>query len=195
MASNPALQPWFDFDNNVLTCVGSSRPVAPIPQFQPCSAGGQQQNCSVVCQNATTLFNASEPQNLLNCGLWATACSSGFPICANATQWAAHFEPIGLTLETPRDQIGVEYAMEECPGYVGIIKENIASCATDFYAAAHQATNDDQFIPLSCTTTGLFASEGVESCFKDLCSARTLDTDIGGIGVRQTSLCLRDIVD
>ena len=187
MAFNPSLQPWVDFDHGVQTCGENPYSIIPATDLQPCSAYGQNQNCSFVCQILDDLFNASEPQNLLNCGMWVTACSAPtFPYCANATRWTAHFESIGLNLDTPQLESPWYDASEQCSDLSTTVEGNIATCLTDYYATINDGTDKAGLVPLPCSNWT--SAEGtIDNCLENLCSARTLNPDVGGIGVSTSS--------
>ena len=178
MAGNSYLQPWFYASNFIANHLDSgdadfSHLGARIGQLRPCSIRGVQVDFSRVCQNAALLFEPSHPANLLNCGLWATLFTPRLGNYTNTPTLRAIFDSVGLSSE------------DWIPANMSNLQNTIANCAADFYSETHSFTDNDQWTPYSCSSNSLFYySSVVEFCFAELCGPRTLNPDIGGIGVR-----------
>lgn len=178
MLSNSSLQPWFDYG-------ASSGPddFAALPPIQPCYGAV---NCSVVCDTPYFLFDPHHPSNLVTCGLWATV--------------SAGLEQSGLfPTTTPFDAVGLNISAIEsieiddgglAVASVQALQENLVDCFASFYAATHSLTDNIQSSPKTCSGNAIFLYPGirVEPCFLDLCAHRSLDADLGGIGVCSTKL-------
>lgn len=64
------------------------------------------------------------------------------------------------------------------------LQDSLVACFASFYAATHSLTDNTMSTPNTCSATALFQNPvEAEPCFVDLCSPRTLDADLGGIGV------------
>lgn len=133
-------------------------------------------NCSVVCDEeeySYLLFDSQHPSNLVTCGLWATVSA-------------------GLERSGQHDAVGLNVSAIQSVGTVdgdiginnGGLLGSLVDCFASFYAATHSLTDNTTSTPYTCSATAIFQPPGeVEPCFADLCAPRTLDADLGGIGV------------
>lgn len=182
MVSNSSLQPWFDYSLAISGPLGYNDVFTALPPIQPCyggSIGGENVNCSVVCQDSYMLFDPQHPENLATCGMWATM--------------GATLERSGQSpAKTPFDAVGLNVSAIETLETVGgghtsintQVQTSLVNCFASFYAATHSLTNDIESVPKTCSpTAGFQFASGVEPCFEVLCAPRTLDADLGGIGV------------
>lgn len=179
MSLNPVLQRWSNFAYYIAFVAPSydyNNAAAALPHLKPCSVGGVQSNCSQVCPSPDSLFNTSEPDNLVTCGLWATVCSYyEYNMYGNDSALMAVFSAF--------DSVGLSLASDYTCGNLSVLVGNIVDCAADFYSNAHSFTNDNGFTSYSCSRRSLFAQAGVGGCLIDLCSLPTLNPDIAGVGV------------
>ena len=189
MPSNSSLQPWFDYGTAARRYpYGLTDPLAALPPFQPCYGGsirGEIVNCSVVCDETYFLFDPQHTNNLATCGLWATVGAS----LVRLNQFPK---------TTPFDAVGLDVSQLETLGTTGggltsnnaQLQTKLVSCFDSFYAATRTLTHDLNALPKSCSATAIFENPlQVEPCFEDLCAARTLDADLGGIGVCSSTPC------
>ena len=186
MLTNSSLQPWFDYGAALNRHPGPTNLLAALPPIQPCyggSIGGQLLNCSVVCDYPYLLFDPQHPDNLITCGLWATVGAS--LLQAGQLPATTPFDAVGLNVSSIESAATVQSSNEGLVNNNARLQSNIASCFVSFYAAVHSPTDNSVPAPKNCSATAVFQYPlAVESCFEDLCSPRTLDADLGGIGVR-----------
>lgn len=183
MLSNSSLQPWFDYGTAIRSpASGHTDPFAALPPIQPCyggSIGGEAVNCSVVCGYTYLLFDPQHPSNLVTCGLWATV-TAGLDSTGQSPV-TTPFEAVGLNLSATETVRTIDGALGT---YNAQLQNNLVACFASFYAATHSFTDDRRSTPNTCSATALFQYPlEAEPCFADLCSPRTLDADLGGIGV------------
>ena len=185
----PKIQPWLDFNNIISRTTNITKILAALPQIQPCSAEGVWANFSQICQNGLDLFDRSESANFLTYGLWAMISSYYFASENTSSpdrtyyslppswmdQVSAAFEPVGL--QPSNESIRSSSSLQA----------NIAVCSANLYYMGHQITNDYQYTPYSCSKASLFEFNRLEACFTNLCSPKTSNPDIGGIGVYSKS--------
>lgn len=145
-------------------------------------------SCAEVCSDTRSLFY-SPSSNLATCATWSSYINeNALPRGNNLTE---AFSAVGLYLNDSASSI---YA------------NTIAQCFIDFYAAGkHTQLLTDLMIPAECTSARIFPNRttdpyligilkepdsgvrlGISSaknCIEAICSPRTLDPDLAGIGV------------
>lgn len=186
-----------------------------VPILQPCvlladmKTNSSSVSCSQVCSNSSILFQSPyrRPKpyqyqdyqdvfsNLNTCGLWATInnpeSTSGISdtVASYLDDLLDPFESIGLSSSNR--------------ALASNTRNNIGNCFGMMYTeAAWGADTNQRAIPWECTSTGLFpafagnssvdvlarkATVPVKHCLASLCAKKTLNTDLGGIGVLSQS--------
>jgi hypothetical protein len=182
------LLPWIMYANNLQTeavdkGLDNTRLEAFLEHIQPCSIGGTLANCSEVCQNSTYLFDPLYPANIVTCGSWASTCSMAMAV--------SDFSLFPPTLFAAFEQVGLGLANDTWRD-VAVVRENVMDCFTDFCVGARCSTADGLHTACPCTNQQLFLgnrSTPAPHLF-ELCGPRTVDLDIGGIGVGKSYLAM-----
>ena len=188
MQPNSSLQPWFDYGTAIRRhSYGIVDPLASLPPIQPCygySIQGETVNCSVVCDEPYLLFDPQHTSNLATCGLWATV--GAILVLSNQLPNTTPFDAVGLNVSSLETLENLGGSLTTSNGQLQL---TLLSCFGSFYAATRTLTDDLTAVPQTCSFPAIFESPlQVEPCFKDLCAPRTLDADLGGIGVCSSKL-------
>ena len=160
------------------------------PIIEPCSlpdANGNQidVNCTQICNDSVAIFDTD---NLLICGLWVMVSSNNPYTSPNGSQLNAS-DPLSVSSAfAPFQNVGFDTSSLEATATYG---ELISAILLRIYVAVRRSTtSDDGTIPWSCTTVSLFdlggqegVSSGFSGCLDAICSPRTLNPDLAGIGV------------
>lgn len=183
MQPNSSLQPWFDYGAVLRRHpYGIADPLASLPPIQPCygySIQGETVNCSVVCDEPYLLFDPQHTSNLATCGLWATVGAS--LVGSNQIPNTTAFDAVGLNVSSLETLENLDGSLTTSNGQ---LQQTLLSCFGSFYAATRTLKVDLAAVPQTCGFTAIFRNPvQVEPCFKDLCAPRSLDADLGGIGV------------
>lgn len=209
-----SLQPWFSYVNAIWE--HGSRPfihlnLTDIATASPlklgCLRAGSSVACAEVCRDSRQLFNPAYPNNLVTCGSWASIRSwMSYKFDYHHTgSFAGPIPSEYDTLLAPFEAAGFLQIMNGSgDNLLAGLMQRISACTSDCYRSSHAVT-DVQSIPYSCSVTGMFqraAQVGhrslaknnyLEDCFMELCRPRTLNPDLGGIGVSCSVRCSKVI--
>ena len=177
------MQPCLDFNGDAL-----------IPPILPCQ-GVVNGDCSFACTSVQSLIRSVEPNNLATCGLWALMVN----VCSRSPQ---RMHNDGLEAFVP---LGLDY---QNATYASTATKAVSAVLSAFYLRTSSSTSGyDERIPLFCSEQQLFPLFTQESplydidrfrtysgansnavlplwyCVEKICSPRSLDPDLGGIGV------------
>ena len=195
MISNSSIQRWLDFNGSSPTTVQPCQiaPTGTTDDPDP-TLGLQEISCAQVCTNESLLFQQGT-YNLETCGLWAMIAAA-----PNAADKDALID-YNLSLSS-FDAVGLN---SSAVGSISNITEIVASCFAALYLARSSNTfAADGTVALACTEDNLFplnnnpghevdpsvfqsweetTLSGITACLERICSPRTLDPDIAGVGV------------
>ena len=176
---NSTIQPWLDFKNGSLP--------ATIPLCTYTDTG----NCTRVCNDSTVMLEPSAPGNLLTCGLWST-----LTMLASYTDYAAEFAPLS------RDRVDSLLQRFEPLGldatnatYAYSARDAVSNCLSTIYrvtrlqvsyrgdTAPGIACSGQMLFPTPAHTLSTDLSYALNLCVDAICSRRTLNPDLGGVGV------------
>lgn len=170
---NSPLNPWLDF-NQFNSTVDSLRAIG------NCTINGTIADCTYVCANADSLFDPSNPANLVICGLWGTVTAAiNLGTLGNTSNYTAPFEDLGLSMGHNRPfEVKDQFLSYSLPSI-------IANC---FHSLCNYWTLDELWACDQCSRTISFGLEGtpesVSNCLYTICTPRgSLDPDLRGIGV------------
>ena len=188
MQPNSSLQPWFDYGAAIRRHpYGITDPLASLPPIQPCygySIQGETVNCSVVCDEPYLLFDPQHTSNLATCGLWATVGPS--LVQSNQLPNTTPFDAVGLNVSSLEIPENLDGSLTTSSSQLQL---TLLSCFGSFYVATRTLTRDITAVPQTCSFTAIFRNPlQVEPCFMNLCAPRTLDADLGGVGVCSSKL-------
>ena len=188
VAPGSTLKPWLDL------CVIANEGNWSVPQLRSCvNASGADIECSDLCMtssdtNIEAIFDPTKPDNLINCGLWRTACNSVAMDVDFQAIWLQDFN-----VETFRS-VGFEFPDGNLSNFNGDMSIDWANCFGELWTLVHpnqptfEESTDATSVPTICDT-GLIFDEHVwyvnfVSCIDQLCNSKGwLNPDIGGIGV------------
>lgn len=177
--SNSSIQPWLDLDLN------ADNLPATITPCQNRQKGGRivLGNCTTVCDDAGLLLYADQPNSLLTCGLWATL--------ATLTQYAfltndyhtllGRFDSLGL------DAGNATYAYAARNAVSTAMNTMLKITKVQTYqggSSLEGACSEQALFPTSTLELDGDLPQFLRTCVNAICAPRTLNPDLGGIGVR-----------
>lgn len=189
--TNSSIQLWLDFTGDTPPAIP---PCERQPQYFPYEGwlpALQAGNCTSVCNNSDSMLDPTLPNNLVTCGLWASLTvmplmTVGYPDIINRT------DQVNALLE-PFVQLGLNRNDAE---YARATRFTVASGLGDLYNRIMSDTYmGGASFASACTEQKLFPYSNPEyavaenlpyslhACIEAICSTRTLNPDLGGIGV------------
>ena len=181
---NSSIQPWLDFQLSELpTSIPSCQ------THQPDSSIGLI-NCTTVCNNTNDFEQKSLPNNLLTCGLWSTltVLDSYHGVAANYNQTFPQLDPSLLQrfeflgLDSGDKAYGFA-AVNALSTYLSALDLLVKAPAIQDEEGIYGPCNEQSLFPRRPVTTGDGLHSNLLACVESICSPRTLDQDLGGIGV------------
>jgi len=192
MFSDCSIQPWLNFNYNQLQAVLPCH-IVTFQEASPLDAKSMTRaSCEDTCTDSTQIFQ-SETDNLLTCGLWSTIASHYYaaPTARNDLSQA---DDSGIALYNERlgpfDDVGLD---SDSLRILSNVAEAIASCFASLYLfSRYPSVADDGNVAVECTQDILFSPpvdsfgwevSAIAGCLGKICSPRTLNPDIAGVGV------------
>ncbi|KAL8708730.1 MAG: hypothetical protein Q9220_006456 [cf. Caloplaca sp. 1 TL-2023] len=205
-----SIQPWLDLKLDGPFCrldLSTATVPATIPLCQTRLNGSQEiilGNCTSVCNSTASFLDDELPNNLLTCGLWVslvtldtlnedTSDPQREAVRNHYQEVLTRFTPLGL------DAGNEAYAFAA----TGAVSTLMLALMRDTRLATYQADS----IHASCSQQVLFPITGslnynndvpqhVRDCVTAICAPRSLNPDLGGIGVRMkhSMLCIAIII-
>lgn len=191
--TDSSIQSWLTFDGTL------------PPTIQPCRFVDHSSasvysptypitDCSNVCNDSISLFEPTNNDTLVTCGLWTTLVSSttstsdelgNYLLPPNDTQ--------SLNLLKAFNSVGLDLDMVQ---YTQSYAHTISDCLVEIYSDVKEFSfADDGTMPANCSENDIFPfgtnassswNDNVESlntCMNLICSPVTLNPDLAGIGV------------
>ena len=202
MLSNSSIKDWIEFDGHPPNYLKPCVDVYNVNISSTATIG-----CDRVCNNSDYLFSVNNPENLVNCGLWSSI-NNPLEIGTNQTdyKWNTtiyndHLQNSSIdALLAPFAAIGLSNDQS-----LAIATRNvIGNCFSALYALTRSGSSqDDGRVIANCTTDSLFPAlflgdnitAPLGDCLDAICSPKTLNPDLGGIGVDRTSADLEAYAD
>lgn len=151
LLAGSSIQPWLTFDGT-------------LPVIQPCRFVNSSNeyvdigvypitNCSNVCNDSISLFEPTNSDTLVTCGLWSTLVSSlTYDGLGNAL--LPPNDTKSLTLLKPFNAVGLD--LDDIP-YTLSYADEISDCLVEIYSDVKQFSfSDDGTIPANCSRNDIF---------------------------------------
>ena len=177
MVNDSTLQKWYDHDPRSFETWNTFHSNT---KLDPCVYGnGTIVACSKVCNDTRFLLDPEWPQNLNTCGIWAYYVSG--------TKFIAAHGPNGTFIDVYQG-LGLKGNDYE---FATAVQGKIADCMNEVdyglptgYNTDYSKCNRDTIFggwPRPGPSYGFGAT--IRPCLDDICSPKTLNPDVGGIGV------------
>ena len=178
--ANSSLQFWRDFKYDQ-----SPQFVAP-----PCQGFSANGDCGQICDNYVALLDPAAPVNLLACGLWTSLTYFVFDVglgnlnastAASINGSLASFETWGLPASN------TTYIYQSRNAVAAVLKElnRVTRIQTYLSSESMQGSCAEQTLfPVGVEANSSDISSRLADCLDAICAPRSLDPDLGGIGVR-----------
>ena len=182
--ANSSIQPWLDFRfSEIPTSI-------PSCQFhQPDNSIGLT-NCTTICNDTTSFEQQLLPNNLLTCGLWSTltVLDSYHDVAVYYNETYPQLDP---SLLQRFDFLGLDSsdkaysyaAVNAISTYLSALQLLVKLPAIQDEEGLYGPCNEQTLFPRQPLNTSGGLSENLVDCVDFICSPRTLDQDLGGIGV------------
>ena len=178
--SNSTIQPWLDFrDGN-------------LPSTVPLCTYVEPGNCTQVCNSSTAILDPIAPDNLLTCGLWSTLTMlayypEGFaPLPRDrVNSLLQRFEPLGLDASNATYAYSARGAVSNSLSTIYDVTTLQVSYRGD--TARGIACSQQMLFPILAHTFSTDLPYRLSQCVDAICSRRTLNPDLGGVGVSLVS--------
>lgn len=172
--SNSSIQPWLNFSSTQ------------VPTLHPCTnENSTMVSCAQVCNDSIALFQ-DQSSNLVTCGIWTTIVGA-----RGANEGLNPFDPDLLQLMPTFANFGLVPSIYQ---YTVSYADTISNCLEFIYHNIKEwSFSDNGDTAEACTGNDLFpfltqgyvssTTQALEDCLKSICSPRTLNPDLAGIGV------------
>ena len=206
--SGSSIQKWLDLELNDYLNFSTETIPATIPSCQTMRrATGEVNldNCTKVCNSSNYLLNDRLPNNLLTCGLWATlvtldsykealdttmdSYSEALDSYDGGEALHKHFQDVLARFTT----LGLDAGDE---AYVYAAKGAVSTTMFTLLKGNRIQTYQGDSIQGLCSQQNLFPTasfefstnipQHVRDCVTTICAPRSLNPDLGGIGVSMT---------
>lgn len=179
--SHSAIQPWLDFRGDNLSAT-----------ITPCDSSGiNNYSCIAVCNNTQQILESKSANNLLTCGLWATlhlyeyfntyVNPSLFP---ETRSFMNHFDSLGLDAA---DSAYGFMTMNAVSRTLSHVEQRTRMATYQAEPSSAGACNQQFLFPLIATVINDDLSKPLRDCVDAICTPRSLNPDLGGVGVSYTA--------
>ena len=185
--SDSSIQPWLDFQGDNLP--------ANIPSCQTRQTDGRVilDGCLTVCNQSVELLNSDKPNNLPTCGLYATLTMlDAYTLARNpiGSYDDSHDQYVALlgrfsNLGLKANDVAYALAARNAVSATMTVLQKITNI---------QTFRGDSLLEGACSEQALFPSatfgfntdlpQHLRDCVNAICAPRSLNPDLGGIGVR-----------
>lgn len=176
--SNSSIQPWLDL-NNAASNLPTNIPVCQGPQ-----------KCAEVCIESVELIDPGRPNNLLTCGLFSSLTMLNYYAVQMPSVAPLPKSRVDTLLE-PFSRLGLD-ANNETHSYA--TRNAVSECLSELYQVTRVQTSKGQEVstgpcseqllyPFQASEFSTNIAEPLLSCVNAICAPRTLNSDLGGVGV------------
>ncbi len=187
--ADSSIQPWLTF-NGILPVI---HPCKYFNFTEEMEEELEITDCSNVCNDSISLFEPSNSDTLVTCGLWSTLVSSMTYVGRNNVLLPPN-DTKSLSLLAPFKAFGLD--VDDIP-YTLSYADKISDCLVEIYSDVKQFSfSDDGTMPANCSRSYIFpfgtnagaagwtsTVSSLNTCMNYVCNPVTLNPDLAGIGV------------
>ena len=188
-----SLQPWLDFNGDNLP------EIIPACQVEKMNQSGiTTTDCTATCNATVALLDPSMPNNLLTCGLFASlTLLNQYTLTRNPLGTYNDSHAFYVPLLARFNDVGLNSTDQD----YGFVARNAVSAAMTWLQQITkiQTYRGNLLLEGACSEQALFPyalpsfnpdlPRHLRDCVDAICAPRTLDPDLGGIGVRMQAYC------
>lgn len=185
--SNSSIQAWLDFRGDELPAA-----IAPCQDVLNYQGPISFVNCTRICNNTLSLLDHTLPKNLLTCGLWSSLTMLDYYNALMNSEPSDQvqallqsFGQVGLDASNATYAYAARNAVSTCMGTLDEVTR-VRSYQGD--ASFRGACSEQMLFPSLSLELSTNLSMPLQACVDAICSPRTLNPDLGGIGVSDPCL-------
>jgi hypothetical protein len=186
--SNSSIQAWLDFRGDKLPAT-----IAPCQARLTWKGAIAFVNCTRVCNSILSLLDHNLPNNLLPCGLWSSLTTLDYHSSLLTTKLRDHVQALLQSF----GRLGLD-ASNAIYAYAAGNAVSTSMSILD-KVTRMQTYQGDQYFRGACNEQILFSTYSItwsmnfwrpsQACVENICSPRTLNPDLGGVGVSDPCQC------